>query len=148
MGLLAIIGRYRQQRQERKVQEEKQRYLEQNTWEGLVPGDLVEYKGKQYMYKGINQSGGPGNPLSLPEPEFTTPKPSDPWQVWYLRTEEVMTGEVPDVMKESAERVGYGSGYVGFLNAKRSDFKKVDHITPEEWKRLSEELKRTLSGKD
>ena len=141
MGLRTIVQSYQKRREIRNFQR-------QNVWEGLVPGDVVEYNGQRYMYRGINKNGGPGMP-DFPEPVFGTDKPTVPDKVWYLRNASYPFGEIPDVMKESAQsaQAGNTGTNLAFLNASRSDLKKVGHITPDEWKVMVDKLRKELAGK-
>ena len=142
MGLRTIVQQYQERREIRKFQRD-------NEWEGLVPGNVVEYKGQRYMYRGINNDGGPGMP-GFPEPIFGAPKPTVPDTIWYLRTEQTYPfahGQLPKVMQESAPPAQAGNGTsIAFLNATRTDLKKVGNITPDEWKVMCEELRQELAG--
>lgn len=116
-------------------------------WEGLVPGDIVEYDGQQYMYRGLNPNEGPGALYGQADPLFGPDHPTFPDQIWYLRTEASFPfGSLPDVMKESASAaIGLGSGArIGFLNAKRKDLKKVGHVEAKTWNNMVAELRKGL----
>ncbi|MFH1990556.1 MAG: hypothetical protein ABIJ19_01750 [Patescibacteria group bacterium] len=125
MKILARFKEYRKQRQWKRL-------LKQNEWGGLIPGDIVEYKGRKLMYRGINKNGGPGMP-GQPEPMFGSAHPSEPESYYYLRA----TGQrfPENVFGENAEPAQAGSTgiFISFLNAVRSDLQKVGHITPEQW---------------
>lgn len=116
-------------------------------WEGLVPGDIVEYDGQRYMYRGLNPNGGPGALYGQAEPIFGPDYPTFPDQIWYLRTEASFPfGPLPDVMKVSASSaISLGSGArIGFLNAKRKHLKKVGHVEPKTWNNMVAELRKGL----
>ncbi len=49
----------------------------ENEWGEPLPGDIVEYNGRKYMYRGINKNGGPGMP-GFPEPLFGSAHPNEP----------------------------------------------------------------------
>ena len=49
-------------------------YINENKWQDLVMGDVVEINGKMYMYWMLDKNGGPGH-AGRPEPVFTTEKP-------------------------------------------------------------------------
>lgn len=130
MGLLVKFQEYRKGRQFRQ-------YLKSNEWHGLILGDIVAYKNRRVMYLGINKNGGPGM-AGFPEPVFGPVHPNNSECVYYyLRS----TGEIfpEDVFGENRlpVQVGNTGVSIGFLNAKRLDFKKVDHITPEQWKSMA-----------
>jgi len=110
--------------------------LKENKWQGLIPGDIVEYKGKKLMYRGINKNGGPGMP-GLPEPIFGSASPKEPGCVYYLRPKGTVFTKT--VFDENAEPVQAGSSgiSIGFLNTNGLDFKKVGYITPEQWKAMA-----------
>jgi hypothetical protein len=117
-------------------QKKFKRLLQKNKWEGLIPGDVVEYKDKKLMYRGINKHGGPGMP-EFPEPMFGSADPNEPGCIYYLRPTGKMFPET--VFGESAPPVkALSTGIsIGFLNATRSEFKKIGHITPEQWKSMA-----------
>jgi len=57
MSLVAGVRRYFASREDRVMQAEKarkrRRYIKENRWEGLVPGDVVEYRGRLYRYHAL-----------------------------------------------------------------------------------------------
>ncbi len=132
MGLKALIRKYKEKKQ-------FDRFVLDNTWEGLIPGDVMEYKERKYLYQGINRNGGPGMP-GFPEPVFGPINPLGSNQVWYLRHESTYPfGNIPEVMSESTPSAKDISGtLISFLNATRNDLKKVDHITQEQWNEMLE----------
>ena len=140
MGLRTVIQSYLQGRQLRKYQRE-------NEWEGLVPGDVVEYKNQNYMYRGISKNGGPGMP-GFPEPMLGAAHPRDANTIYYLRQ---IGFEFPNsVFGEGAQPAQDNDTgvYIAFLNASRSDLKKVGHIAPDDWQYMVQELKKELAGKN
>lgn len=122
----------------KKRHEEKQfqKFLKKNTWNGLLPGDVVEYKDKKLMYRGINKNGGPGMP-QIPEPVFGPIHPKGLKCIYYLRDNNQMFPESIFNEKEPAIKTGDTGIFVGFLNAIPSELIKIDHITPEQWKLLA-----------
>lgn len=99
-------------RAERKKQKEHNKFIRENTFQGLIPGDVIENDGDRLMYMGINKHGGPGR-YGIPEPIFRVAEPSRFNEVHYIR------GKF---------------------------FEKVDHISPEQWSQMCEEVKAELSG--
>ena len=81
MGLLSKLEEHRNKK-------EYERYMRMNEWEGCYPGDVVEYKGEQLIYLGINPNGCPGA-YGVPEPMFFTTHPHKK-EVKYIR--ELMLG--------------------------------------------------------
>ena len=77
MKILARLQEYRERRRWKRL-------LKENEWQGLIPGDVVKYKGKKLMYRGINKNGGPGMP-GLSEPMFGSAHPKEPRCIYYLR---------------------------------------------------------------
>jgi len=136
MEFINKIQEYFEGRQLRKFQ----RY---NTWEGLIPGDLVNINGSIYMYKGISENGGPG--MVVPEPVFGFPYDITSDLLLYLRHEETYPYQpLPECMKESESPIQSHDGkFIGFLNARREDMEKVDHIEfdKEDRKTLRDELR-------
>lgn len=122
------------------------KFHRENKWVGLVPGDLVEYGGKKLMYRGINKNGGPGG--IGPEPMFGPSSPSEFNCVYYLRHTDrdplFPDDRFPDnIFSENAKPIMAGSSgiYIGFINATRSHFKKVGHVTQKEWNVMLNDLK-------
>jgi hypothetical protein len=116
-------------------------------WEGLVPGDIVEYNGQRYVYRGLNPNGGPGALYGQADPVFGPDHPTFPDQIWYLRAEASFPfGPLPNVMKESASSAkDLGAGTrIGFLYAERKSLKKVGHVEPKAWNNMIAELRREL----
>ncbi|MEK6983402.1 MAG: hypothetical protein AABX33_02420 [Nanoarchaeota archaeon] len=121
----------------------ERRFDRENQWEGLTPGDVVEYNGRNLRYWGLEQWGGPGNFKS--EPIFVLADVQAKPNKFYLREVSdkfpedvysensptlIVEGELPPSMPKYRFRVTYE---VRFLNATRADLKKVGHITLQEW---------------
>lgn len=118
------------------------------SWGGLDVGDVVQYKNRQFLYRGINPNGGPSMP-GLPEPTFGMPRPSvtrDFYITYYLRNDQNQPGGIPRVMFESEPPIKAGHlNYISFLNATRSDLAKIGHISEKVWKSMIQELQTRLS---
>ncbi len=89
------------------------KWIRDNTWRDLIPGDVVEYNGERLMYRGINTSGGPGM-AGFAEPVFGPADPKKGNLIQYIR--------VP------------------------FNHKKIDHITPDKWDEMVENVKVELAG--
>ena len=113
-----------------------QRLLKENEWQGLIPGDVVEYKGRKLMYRGINKHGGPGM-AQMPEPMFGPARPNESNCVYYIRTPGGMFPETIFGESEPPVRAGNTGVSIGFLNATWSELRKVGHITPEQWRAMA-----------
>jgi len=154
MTLCSMIKEIREERRFR-------RFQRMNRWEGLVPGDVVRYKGRDYLYVGFNPYGGPGMP-GIREPRFTYADPKQGDTTFYLRSAEFFPNEV---FRENAPAIGwmdadltplmtgqkkevplYNRGSIAFLNATREQLQKVRHYTPQEWDDIVENTRRQLGG--
>ena len=140
---MILVDRIREHRQRRQAE----RFLRDNTWEGLIPGDVVDYKGKGYLYKGMNPHGGPGM-ADEPDPYFLSAAPREAHTRFYIRpiTESL---PMPKAFMETAEPTlaGNTGSYIAFLNPKAGEIKKVGHITAQEWNRMIAEVQAELKGK-
>ncbi len=121
------------------------KWLKENKWNGLIPGDIVEFNGKKIMYRGINGHGGPGQP-GCPEPYFREAHPGEPRCIYYIRdTSAYVKGigpELPnEIFGEDAAPIQAGDSNTGmrFISSPRK-LEKVGHITPEEWDLLAAAL--------
>lgn len=96
------------------------RFLKQNNWNGLKPGDVIEYDGRTLMYRCIDPRGAPGL-QNLPAPQFVdvTNLSQGDFSLFYMY-------------------------YPNALNLKSSA--KVDHITPEQWNDMVIKVNAELSG--
>lgn len=104
----------------------RQRYfLRENTWQGIVPGTKLRYKGKNFLYVFVNKHGGPGM-YGRPEPMFCEANTSwegDPRSVFYIRQ---IGEQFPEkVFGENRMPMKAGSVFIGFLNASVFDFQIV-----------------------
>ncbi len=123
----------------------KRKYVNKNRWQDLVMGDVIEINGKRYMYFMLNQEGGPGH-AGRPEPVFTTEKPTYPSTFFYIRVDVGLLAEYEHVFGEGNFQTGFdGQSRICWINS--SDYRKVGHITPEQWNKMVEELKEELGGK-
>ena len=117
-------------------------------WEGLVQGDVVQYKDRQFLFNGMNLQGGPGM-SGIAEPIFSMPKPSVTYEFYikyFLRNNQNMPGGIPTAMLESEPPVMSGHlNYTAFLNATRSDLRKVEHISEDRWREMIKELQNYLA---
>jgi hypothetical protein len=113
--------------------------LNSNTWQGLIPGDVIQYKVKSLMYLGMSKElrmEGPGG-FGFNEPVFVEPITKPPC-VYYIRTGR----DLPEAFSEDAAPAKMGSTgiRVGFLNsdpALRPElFRKTVHISADEWEQM------------
>nr|MBI4156129.1 hypothetical protein [Candidatus Woesearchaeota archaeon] len=110
------------------------RYIRENKWNGLAPGDIVELDNIRYMYIRLDQNGVIGIPI-VPLSYFVRADPHEtPDTIYYLN----------ETYKQFGESRISGPRQVIPLNAQRSALKKVGHYSPREWNRMVQEAK--LSG--
>jgi len=129
MGLVDIVQKFK-----RTIEIAK--FLRDNSYGDLLPGDVVKYKDRELFYMGLCKDGGLGMPGIL-EPVFRSADPSAPNIIYFLRTNTLYpSGTLPEDMRESALPIKVGRRYVQFLEAERDDLKKVRKIEPEEWERM------------
>jgi len=115
MGLSSLLQNYMQERA-------IQKRIEEDRWHDLVPGDVVEYNGQQYLFRGMNPHGDPMAYRGTPEPVFS---PADP---------------------RSEDTTEYLRGEDRFSPINRHELERVGHIAPEEWHRMCEEAAAELYG--
>ena len=149
MGIRAMVQQYRESREIKRFR---------IGWTGLVPGDVVEYKGQRYRYICVNNPYHPRN-IGFPDPIFGPATPTVPDKIWYLRSEHALRTEYllafelsnitrKLIMNDSAQPIQAGDSRIDIasLRASRDDLNKVGHITPSEWKAMVEELRTELAG--
>ena len=131
---MILVDKIRQYRETRNYE----RFLTANTWEGYVPGDVVEIRkevvqfgGNSIRYRGIDRCSFP------PRPSFGSANPRDPI-LYYLRQE----GDPQNPTKEEAART-----HLVYLSLSRDDLKKVGHIAAKDWNRMVAEVRAELFGK-
>ena len=114
---------------------------------GLTPGDVVEYKGKRYLYQGMNPHGGPCM-ADEPDPMFISANPIEANTVYYIRAY-IGDGSIPPLPKIFREgtapaQAGSTGTYIAFLNPKQGEMKHVDHINAQDWNRMIAEVQIEL----
>lgn len=116
-------------------------------WEGFSVGDVVRYKGCQFLYRGIDPNGGPGM-AGIAEPTFGMPRPSVTYEfyiTYYLRNQQNQPRGIPEVMLETAPPTKTGNlSYIAFLNATMTDLTKIKHISEDKWNIMIEKLQKEL----
>jgi hypothetical protein len=117
----------------------REAWLRGNTWDGLIPGDTIQYKAKRLMYLGMSNKlhmEGPGG-FGISEPVFIDPK-AKPQCLYYIRPGRGL----PEAFSEDAAQAGLdGTGLLaGFLNSDPAlapgMFLKTGHISADEWNRM------------
>lgn len=150
-------------------QRDYEKWCKKDEWMGLIPGDVVGYKGQEYIYMGINKDGGPGMPM-MAEPIFWYADPKKegilylrpvsrdfPKNVFGENNEPILAGGIESISRmdfsgdcrlvaEETTPINSPSGYIGFLNTDGRDMKKLKHISPQEWNQMIEETRAELSG--